>query len=1021
MTVDRGGEQLLLRKLPAVDRTAPITPPTIPSTVATLPSCQRAGMGSASTASDHWGLSATSWMSWPARTEAEMSRVDARDAIPLRRSQGIWDKAMPMLPSPLPKKLYQRRRYDMPFLDLSNVSWFSGGDDSPMELQSPQSSCAELTASATSIPSRLVIAEGPKCGKDLTQDRRLSTGCGHRRRQRMLVGASKTARESRSREKLLPIAPKANRSFFVSSMVSKERVVFVRKTKVKLSLSDSRRSVLAQPETPGCPTCGYRLTVSWSCPRCRGRDSSSAEVRQRSMEDEHPSPRAAGGAEAAGHSSAPAVPHPEAGHDGLGQQSANSSFHPPGSGSGTRGTLVKEESGRVCTGCGAPAAADGESCRRCGHKRPPAGASSTARASMITTEDVRADVFGKLQEHGEVHCDELPRGLELCGFVGIKKEWVQSVCDSVTKYSTLELEEFLEFVRGYESLQERAYKEAFEEADLDRSGTVESAELAEVLKQLQIEPMTHVLDEVIQEVDEEGHGELVYKEFKHLMDLLILREGFTSSEYDQFMEMFARFDRDNCGKIDAQEFHAVLNWLGYAMTVEDLIPIMRDSDVKLTGLMNHREYLMCLRKVREHELQEVRRVMESTVSGQNAGGTLSLHKSDVPVVLKQLGYDMWDHQAISEAAEEAGLQGMSTLDLSALWRLLLVYRQREGMRNEELQSIDAAFRREDQDGSGELNSLEVPSAVRELGYKVSFEAMQSVLRQVDVDDSHRLEPRQFRKMVRMLQERDMFCFQQVFDEYDPCALKVISAADASKAFASLGYGADKEELRKVEVVLPGLVGFFVHRDGFVRACQKHARKTRETIKRNGGWTDPEVEELRFIFRRYDVDRSGRVTKTELIHLVEDVVPELAKARSKRPQLKALMREVDQECTGSLSFASFLKLMGLFRAFKDKERLRKEQQAMKDAGFTNQEVAEFRELFLNSLNDSQELGFEEFRAMIHGITPLGDVLTSQLEEIFAEVCKKQTEADFPDFLLLLRKLLDCNFAMIKDKTNGSLRR
>ena len=96
---------------------------------------------------------------------------------------------------------------------------------------------------------------------------------------------------------------------------------------------------------------------------------------------------------------------------------------------------------------------------------------------------------------------------------------------------------------------------------------------------------------------------------------------------------------------------------------------------------------------------------------------------------------------------------------------------------------------------------------------------------------------------------------------------------------------------------------------------------------------------------------------------------------------------------------------------------------------------------------------QFRAMIHGITPLGDALTTELEEIFAEalcsvsfdvfslqlqcqsqVCKKQTEAgvlqrygncriltlsyfcrlqaDFPDFLLLLRKLLDCNFASIK---------
>ena len=38
--------------------------------------------------------------------------------IPLRRSQGIWDKAMPMLPAAaVSNKLYQRRRYDMPLLD----------------------------------------------------------------------------------------------------------------------------------------------------------------------------------------------------------------------------------------------------------------------------------------------------------------------------------------------------------------------------------------------------------------------------------------------------------------------------------------------------------------------------------------------------------------------------------------------------------------------------------------------------------------------------------------------------------------------------------------------------------------------------------------------------------------------------------------------------------------------------------------------------------------------------------------
>ncbi|CAE7675253.1 unnamed protein product [Symbiodinium sp. CCMP2592] len=1000
MTVAPSGEPLPSRKLPALyHQTVPATPPTLASTATTFLGSRRAGVESASSASDCWGLSATSWATLPARNEAELSRLE-KGVIPVRRSQGIWDQAMPLLPpSPVRKKLSQRPKYDVPLLDLRDMSWCSIGDDSPMEPQSPQSSCREHTASVTSIPGRLVTSECPKSDA-VTQDRRLCPGFGCKRRPRMLVGASKTARETRSREKLLPIAPKANRSFFSNfAAESNERVVCIRKTKVKLSLSGSRRSVLAEPE------------VSWSYPRLKGRDGSASEVGE-NIEDDRPLPPAVAGVEAAGHSFvSSAQHHAEAGHygghggaqDGLGLLSPSSSFQPPGSSSGTRAGTLKDDSARLSSGMDVPPAAQ-----------------STARASTITKDHVRAEVFGKLQEQGQVFCDELPRGLELCGFVGIKKEWVQSERDKVTKSATMELEEFLEFVKGYEVLQEKAHKDAFLEADLDQSGTVESAELAEVLEKLHIEPMTHVLDEVIREVDEAGHGELVYEEFKHLMDLLILREGFTSSEYDQFMEMFARFDRDNCGNIDAQEFHAVLNWLGYAMTLEDLLPIMKDSNVKLTGVMNHREYLRCLRKVREHELQKVRRVL-ATISGQNTNGTICLQQSDVPVVLKQLGYDMWDNQAISEAASEAGLRGMSTLDLSALWRLLLVYRQREGMRNEELQSIDAAFRRNDQDGSGELNSLEVPSAVRDLGYKVSFEAMQSVLRQVDVDDSHRLEPRQFRKMVRMLQERDMVCFQQAFDERDPCSLKVITMTEAVQAFAGLGFE-NKEYLRNVDMPLPlPGIGVVVPRDGFLRACQKHCRATREAIKRNGGWTDPEVQELRSFFKRYDLDGSGRVTKNELIQLVEDVVPELAKERSKRPQLLALLREADQEATGSLDFTAFLKLLGLFSAFKDKERLRKEQQAIQETGFSNQEVAESRELFLSSLGDSQDLGFDEFRAMIHGITPLNDARTKQLEEIFAEVCNKQPEADFPNFLVLLRKLLDLDFASIKDKTSGPLQK
>ncbi|CAJ1387692.1 unnamed protein product [Effrenium voratum] len=666
------------------------------------------------------------------------------------------------------------------------------------------------------------------------------------------------------------------------------------------------------------------------------------------------------------------------------------------SGIGRKRSASREEPAYRCT-CGATQLGE-EPCRSCGQKRQ---TQAEMRKTMILTakEDLRVSVFKKLQEHNEIHRDELPKGLELCGFV-VRTDWVTSICESITKYSTLELEEFLELVRAYEANQDNAYKVMFEEADLDQSGTMEAAELAELLKNLGIEPMSHVLMEVIREVDEHGEGALQFPEFKHLMDLLTLREGFTSSEYELYLEIFGRFDSKN--GLQYRDISTALSWLGYRLKDDVLSSILREAAFD-GGHLNQREYLRVLQRVREFELQIVRTAMEA--NGAEETGVLP--KQEVPAVLKQLGYDLWDAKAITEAAEQADITEQF-LDLGSLWRLLLAYRQREGMRNDELEQIDAAFRQEDV-GRGQLASLEVPKAIRDLGYQVSFEAMQSVLRQVDIEDSGLIGPLQFRKVVRMLQERDMALFQQAFDDEDVDARQVLSIPAASRAFANAGFAkCAQPDWTSTEMSLVGIVT----RDGFVRACLKHVRMLRQAIIKNGGWTDPEVENLKVLFQKYDLSKSGRICNKEMIQLVEDIVPELAHERSMRPQLLALVREVDQDMVG-LNFQDFLRLMALFRAFKDKQRLRKEQQAIKDCGFSHAEVADFRELFLNSLEDSPDLSFDDFRQMIHGITPLGDVLTAQLREIFLAQCKK--EADFPDFLLLMKRLLDSDFANIKERS------
>jgi len=644
-------------------------------------------------------------------------------------------------------------------------------------------------------------------------------------------------------------------------------------------------------------------------------------------------------------------------------------------------------------------------------------------------EDVWIGMFKKMHDHNEIHVDDLYRALELSGFVSPSAEWVSDIFWSMSDYSMIEMDDYLAFMKAYKDKQDKEYEIAFRKCDEDGSGFVEAGELADLLRAFGIEPMSHVLDQVIAEVDEDGKGELDLDEFKHLMRLITSREGFTRVEYEAFIDIYQRFDRDGSGSCNTKELSAILNWLGYSVNMAAVTEIAAEVDVDGSGEIDEREFLMCMRKVRERELKAVMEQMKA--SDEDGNGTLDMH--EVLTIIKQLGYDVMFTAAIEEAADAAGMDRGNELGLSQLWRVLALYRTREGFTNNEVMEIDAAFNEQDQDNSGELTSVEAPAALRELGYKANFEVMQNVLAKVDVDDTGALDEVEFRKMVRMLQELDSQKFKEAFDAHDGGSKK-ISIAAAVEAAQSIGYDVEQEgkkaffsafELQLLQAPSPHTP--VVKKEDFVRACFRQAASMREVFKRNGGWTDAEVEEFKQVFAQYNIYGDGQITNKELMRLVEDMIPDMARDKSQRPKLLDLMRQVDHDGSGSLDFFDFLKLMQLFRLHQEKERVLKEQVAIKDTGFAAAEVAEFRELFLIGDDGSGELSFQEFKAMINGITPLGDALTAELEKIFYEVTDlalgvngSADEADFPEFLWLMKELLTRNFAGIKEKTQKPTR-
>eukprot|EP00913_Durusdinium_trenchii_P007923 g7432.t1 len=225
----------------------------------------------------------------------------------------------------------------------------------------------------------------------------------------------------------------------------------------------------------------------------------------------------------------------------------------------------------------------------------------------IEFEEVGQEIFDKVKDHNEVHRSELGRALELLGFVCPREAWIDEIFTRISpQYSTIEIDDFVTFLRDYAAFRDEAYEATFQRCDQDGSGQIDSSELAEMLQELDVQPMSHVLEEVIEEVDKDQGGTLDLDEFKELLDLLHLREGFTRPEFEEtmkhihetheFMGIFERYQRRR-GEVDSKDLPSILNWLGFMWPKERIQQVL--TQVKTGSRIDTHNFIVCMRKVRE--------------------------------------------------------------------------------------------------------------------------------------------------------------------------------------------------------------------------------------------------------------------------------------------------------------------------------------------------------------------------------------------------------------------------------------
>mmetsp|Transcript_12132 Transcript_12132/g.27461 ORF Transcript_12132/g.27461 Transcript_12132/m.27461 type:complete len:914 (-) Transcript_12132:39-2780(-) len=640
--------------------------------------------------------------------------------------------------------------------------------------------------------------------------------------------------------------------------------------------------------------------------------------------------------------------------------------------------------------------------RKLSSKEEGKGGRTKAEVAWLNSRNAElVGVFRRLAQDGEAHVDSMKRALELLGFVSPDDGWIREVLDNMTSYTTLNFEEFLEFVVDYKAREEKAGAEFFAVVDDDHTGLINLKEMAELLSLCSLFPMRHVLEDIAIEVtgmeDVSADEIFSYDDFRRIFEVLKGREGFTAKDADTLKGVFRMFDADHSGDMDTRELMSALGYLGYALPRDVVVSVASEVDVDDSGTMNEMEFLKCIRKVIEREVSKLRQLFDT----YDADGSEGISGSELHEMLRALGYYP-TYRAIRDAAEDAGIGNlMEELNFEDLWRVCDAYRKRDGLARAEAQELEDIFNKIDTKKTGRLHTSEVARMFRMLGYPITFEVARKFADEVDVTGSGIINFEEFKKIIRKYRERDTRHATLVYNDHGG------TAEAAMEALKTLGL----MKFSKANLD-------FSDASHLAMYVQKSREKARDDLKAEAGFTEEQTQELQMKFNEHDEDGSGDIEYKELRMLLTDMFPHFASSAEKRPQLLEIIAEADEDRSGSLDFGDFVRLVRLWRDVEEKDKYAKEIAAIKDNRFGPAEIRDFRELFMGGVKERTRLTPDDLERMLSSTVPLGhrnlkDLKVMYLEEVFPKPHEKVDRLDFPEFLHFMRRLIDMNFAGMAD--------
>jgi len=629
------------------------------------------------------------------------------------------------------------------------------------------------------------------------------------------------------------------------------------------------------------------------------------------------------------------------------------------------------------------------------------------------------NMYSRLVYEGDTEVDkqDLPLVCNCLGYSELEKSALARIADEITPFGTVTFEEFLRFLHRCVELEQAFWQVTFSKYDLDNSGSISIDELREVLHDLGYTPMRSMLQEALASVDEDGSGQIELEEFKILMKNWRAMEGLTKEEFAEIEDLFTRFDSNSDGELSVAEQTRLKKYLGLKGDTAEGSEIYQVQRLPIVW----KGFLAEVRRCREHEIKSFRELFDK----QDADASGELDVSELCSLMRSVGVEPMTDR-LKECISSVDADDNGCLSFEEFVHIMWLYRRTEGFSADELAEFQVLFKKYDRDDSGEIESLELGDLLRQRGYNQSLEELQRLCEEFDVDGTGDIGMREFLKLMRRLREDDIRRFRQIFESNANKETQTMATQHIAGVLEELGHEVSMEScteaLRTADADGSGELDW----DEFVQLMDRYRLLEVRASLRNCGFDDARLDTFRQAFHSYDVNRNGTIDNSELLHLLKDL--NLApRSELERVQLLSKLqrcREQAEEFGGHNTFWVFLQLMRDMEADQDRGSLAVERRAIENAGFARQEVSEFREVFdhwharLSELGPGCGAAAEGKAFTAEGISrilrSLGVSLPKMSDcDVLEGICRecdfdKSGSVDFPDFLMVMSKLLEINF-------------